>query len=258
MKSHLKNVFLIGVFVLSLCTWLSAPAEGQLLFLGEENVPPYSYMENGQQKGTDYDVIQEVAKRMKIQVNIKFTPWKRMKVFVEKGRCDAGFTMFYVKEREKFGIYARPPLHYSTYSVFVKKGHEFPFDSVRDLYGKKVGNVRGYKIGENFDKAVEEGRITVEEVSHKQLNIKKLAGGRIECFVSHHDTTLAAMKKMGFSGNIVPLQKPIKESKEAFLIFSKAGKNIANKEEFVKKFSSVLEKMKQDGTIQKICDKYLK
>ncbi|MCP4352792.1 MAG: transporter substrate-binding domain-containing protein [Desulfobacterales bacterium] len=256
MKSHLKKVCLVGVVV---CIWIhTSLAEGQLLFIGEENVPPYSYMENGQKKGTDYDLIQEVAKRMKIQININFTPWKRMKVYVEKGRCDAGFTMFYVKEREKFGIYARPPLHYSTYSVFVKKGHEFPFSSVRDLYGKTVGNVRGYKIGEGFDKAVAEGRITVEVVSQKKQNIKKLAAGRMDCFVSHRDTTLAAMKEMGFSDVIVPLPKPIKESKEAFLVFSKAGKNIADKEEFVKKFGSVLEEMKQDGTFQKIYDKYLK
>lgn len=259
MEFYLRHLFAVGMMVAATGTVFNANcAEDRLSIFAEENVLPYTFIDNGVMKGTDYDIMMEAAKRMNIRIDIKFMPWKRMKIGVERGLCDAGISFFYVKEREEFGIYSYPPLHYSTYVIFVRKGHEFPFASIEDLYGKTVGKTRGYSISEEFDKAVAEGRISVEEVTRNLQNIKKVAAGRLDCMVSNLDTTLIGLKRNGFADELVPLREPIKEAKGAHLVFSKAGKNIADKNAFVARFNSVLEKMKEDGTLQKIYASYLK
>jgi len=235
-----------------------ASAQNTLTFFGEENVPPWSFTEKDQIRGIDCDLILEVGKRMNLQINIQLTPWKRMILAVQDGECDAGFTSFYIKEREEFAIYAQPPLHYSTYSVFVRKGGEFPFAAIQDLYGKTVGIVRGYKIGDEFVQAVAAGRIKTEEVTEKAMNMKKLDDGRIDCAISPLETTLLTLQELGLADKIAALPKPVAESKPLHLVFSKSGKNIADKPDFVKRFSTVLEEMKKDGTFTGIYDRYLK
>jgi len=47
-------------------------------------------------------------------------------------------------------------MYYVQYSVFVKKGREFDFNRIEDLYGKTVGIQRGWFVSDEFDKAVSE------------------------------------------------------------------------------------------------------
>lgn len=250
-----KRFFALVFIIILICVNIVL-AEDRLKFIGEDKVFPYSYKTNGQIKGTDPDILAEVARRMNISINIELVPFKRMKVYVKKGLCDAGFTMFYMKEREKFGIYPRLPFRYSNYSVFVKQGREFKFKSIEDLYGKNVGSVIGYHISEEFDTAVADGRIMLHEVPNHIQNIKKLLSGRIDCLINNYDYMLITMKDMGVAGKIVALPTSITELKGSYIVFSKAGRNIGNKEAFVKNFSSVLEEMKKDGTFQRIYKKY--
>jgi polar amino acid transport system substrate-binding protein len=139
--------------------------------------------------------------------------------------------------------------------VFVRKGSEFPFASVQDLYGKTVGIVRGYKIGDEFNQAVAGGRIKTEEVTEKEMNVKKLDNGRIDCAISPLETTLVMIHELGLADRIVPLPKSVMESKPLHLLFSKSGKNIADKADFVKRFNTVLDEMKKDGTSTRIYER---
>lgn len=247
-----------GLVMIILLTCVnSGLAQERLRFVGENKVPPYSFKENGRVKGIDVDIIAEAAKRMKIGIDIELVPWKRMQVYVKKGLCDAGFTMFYMKEREQFGIFPTVPVHYSTFAVFVLKGSEFRFKTIEDLYGKRVGSIIGYRINELFDKASYEGRIIVNEVPRHSQNVKKLFSGRIDCLVSNYDSMVIAIKNNGLSGKIVALPAPLQKSKGAYIVFSKAGKTIRNKDAFANKFGMVLKEMKNDGSIQKIQENYL-
>lgn len=237
---------------------LAAPAVAEpLLFCGENNVAPYSFVADGEIRGIDHDLIQEAARRMGLEVRFQLLPWQRMYNYLQRGQCDAGFTIFYKKEREEFAIYVRPPLHYSTYSVFVKKGGEFSFDSVKDLYGKRVGNIRGYRVSDEFDEWAMAGLIKVEEVTELKQNILKLQSGRLDCAIGHHDMSLMVIKDLGLSADIIALPTPIKASKPLFLVLSSKGSSIKDKAAFAEKFSATLETMRNDGTYGKIFNSYL-
>lgn len=233
----------------------NATAYADLYVMAEESTPPYAFMEHGIKKGIDHDIIVEAAKRMNIRVEIDFAPWLRMYKSVENGLCDAGSVFFHVKERELFAVYINPPLHHSTYSVFVKKGNPFTYSSIKSLYGKKVGVSRGYRLNNDFKNAVDSGLIKVEETTHISMNIKKVIAGRLDCMVANRDVTMLELSRTGLRGQLIALNPPLLDAMPLHVVFSKAGRYGKNKE-FISKFESTLNEMKSDGTFQRIYDRY--
>jgi polar amino acid transport system substrate-binding protein len=225
--------------------------------LAEESAPPYSYVEDGKPFGIDYEIVVEAARRLGIDVNVEFVPWKRMLVAVQYGGCDAGVSFYYVKDRELFGIYLNPPVHYSVNMVFVREGEGFSFLSVSDLFGKKVGITRGYSVSVDFDKAVAGGDLLIEEGDNILSNIHKVLAGRIDCMVGNRDATLNILKRNGLAGKVVHLENPVSEARSAHIMLSRA-RRLSGDETFVSRFNETLLNMKEDGTFQRILESYVK
>ena len=229
----------------------------RLKFVTDDNFMPFAFVENGQIKGIDCDIVMEMGQRMGISISIELVPWKRLLLMTRTGACDGGFSLFKTKEREEFGIFAFPvPLHQSTYCIFVKSGEEFPFRGIWDLYGKRVGKDRGFAISDDFDDAISRNKFQVEEVESVKNNIKKLMAGRIDCFVGNYYTTIYYMKKLELFGRIIRLLRPATEERNCYLVLSKNGP-LPNKNRLLENINRTLIQMKTDGTIQKIFDKYL-
>lgn len=241
-------VFLLIVFSCSFA--VSRP----LNLLCGRGFPPFSYEENGVIKGMDVDTVKEMAKRLNIKVKIELKPWKRVLSMTEGGLSDGAFSCFKTAERQKYALYTAP-VNYSTYSIFVKKGNEFNFSSVTELYGKSFGKNRGLAVSEEFDQAVREGKITVIEVSSNLVDLVML--NRFEMFVDNLLLTQYQLKKKNLTGQITPLRQPVTKARGAYLIISKAAA-FKEKESLIKKMTKVLIEIHSDGTIQRIQNKYLK
>ncbi len=258
----LKHIVFMGIFVLLfiMTAVISNAADPlpQLTLHSEFSFPPYNWVENEEYKGIDLDIVREACQRAGISPVFKNRPWKRVLKEVETGEADGGFSSFMTPEREAFAHFLTgSPLHYSTYSIFAKQGREFPYKKVEDLFGKRLGIVRGFAINKDFDDAVKAGKIIVEEVTALEQNILKLLADRIDAFVHQQDLTMYALKTKKFQGNVVMLPVPIEPARPAYLIISKAAK-IPQKEQLTERLNTALKNMQEDGTIANICDKYLK
>ena len=94
-----KALQLIFLFVLSSFT-ISANAEtGTLKVLGMENYPPFSFEKNGKMVGIDNEVMYEIGKRIGVEVEIDYLPWKRLLANLKYGSTDAAFALFFTQER---------------------------------------------------------------------------------------------------------------------------------------------------------------
>lgn len=131
----------------------SAVAQQVLNFATLDEFSPFTWKDNGQAKGIDIDIVKEMCQRIGVKCDIRFYPWKRVLTYTEQGKSDGGFGAFKNPTREAFAYFLEYPVHYSTYSVFVKKGHEFSFKKIEDLYGKNIGINRGFKLNKEFDEA---------------------------------------------------------------------------------------------------------
>jgi len=251
-KPIIASAFLLSVIIAA----DFAVAQKTLSFVTLDNFSPFAWKEDEQSKGIDVDVVNEMCQRLSVKCDITFRPWKRVLAETRWGEKDGGFSAFKTQEREVFAYFLDYPLHYSTYKIFVKKGKEFPFEKVDDLYGKIIGKNRGFNTGEEFDKATEEGRIRVEEATDAKANIRKLMAERIEALVGNYHETLLMLKQLGFSGQVIPLPLPIRKPRGAYLIISKSAK-ISNKAELINEMNNTLKNMYEDGTVERINSRYL-
>jgi polar amino acid transport system substrate-binding protein len=255
-------VISIGIMVGIMLVATNGFAEEKLKFAAVENVPPFTLPDDGSGvvKGMAIDIFKEVAKRMGFEAEISALPFKRLWLYLQQGELDGAIQIYYNPDRLKYIIYSDPPGYYVAHYIFVKKGNEGKFKSgtVEALYGKTVAKERGFFVTKEFEQAVNDGKITVDEAQNTELNLKKLLMGRTDAYVSNYHIALYNIKKYGFQGQIVPLSEPLTPKKGTFMAISKQSKNIPDVEEFAKRFSATLKEIHTDGTLEKITANYIK
>jgi len=252
-----KNIIVISVYLLiGIVPVQPALSQQTLNFITLDKFEPFTWKKNNQAKGIDVDILIDLCNRINVKCNISFMPWKRVIHYTKTGKMDGAFAAFKTQERESFAHYLELPFHYSKYNIFVNKGHEFPFKKIQDLYGKRLGKNRGFNLGKELTQAAREKKIPIEEAGDAKANILKLIGKRIEGYVCNYHEALVMIKQLGYSGQVVPLDKPIRKSRGAFLMISKAAK-IENKDKLIQEMNRALKTMHDDGTVEKIISSYL-
>ena len=226
-------------------------------FVGDDAFPPYSLEKKGENEGSDIDVLQEMAARAGILIKIELVPWKRAIEMARGGYCDAAFSLFYSKERAQFvDFITSQPIHKSTFRLFVKKGKEFNFTRIEDIYGKRIGMNTGFFISESFASAASSNRIILEEVEGIMMNIMKLDADRLDAFVENDIVTYYHLAEIRDSRpEIVSLPVPVVEKRGAYLALSKAAQ-LKNRGGLIVKIGDALTAMQKDGTFARIIKKY--
>lgn len=223
---------------------------------------PHIFTEDNVVKGIYYDVIMEMGKRTGIQVEIMVLPWRRALNMLEQGECDAAFPASKTPEREMYAIFMNEDLYKSEYGLFVRRGEEFQFDKIEDLYGKTIGIAAGNACTPEFEEAKKAHRFTIDEGGGTiEQNFQKLIRDRFDIYIVNIMAGLDAIKRLNISDQVTVLPKRIAkgagEGLPKYLMFSKAAK-IDKKEELMLLFDKTLVEMKTDGTVNAIIEKYLK
>lgn len=115
----------------------------KVLFLGNNNIPPYIYIQNGEPAGLVIDITNELARVSNLDMNIKATQWSEAQSKVLKGEADALLQINKNPQRELVYDFSEPLLE-SRFSIFHKSDH-FQFMTIESLYGFTVGvEEKGY------------------------------------------------------------------------------------------------------------------
>ena len=141
--------------------------------------------------------------------------------------------------------------------LVVKKGHEFPFETIEDLAGKVLGVRRGSIYGDVFERGMRELLFTVNEDGNGVQRLKKLLLDRI-------DVALIGPGKSGLNW-IINSDSMLQASRDEFVVlpvpfavdpnylgFAQA----MNMKEFLAEFNLIIQQGHEDGTIQAIIGKY--
>lgn len=243
------------IYLSLLLITLSLSAVASNLLYSEKDFPPFSFKKNGKVTGIDIDVMNEISKRVNFPVEIKLIPWKKLLKETENGKCVGSFALFQTAEREKWAHFTEVPVHFSTYSIFVKKGKEFAFNKISDLYGKKLAMTRGFNISDEFDKAIKDGKIKVHEVNSQAQFYALTEKGRVDGFIGNKLVTFWKLKEKG-NTSFTKLPKDVKSGRGAFLVISKKGSAVKDKKALIGKMNSAYKAMVSEGLIKKIENNY--
>ncbi|MEG0121290.1 MAG: transporter substrate-binding domain-containing protein, partial [Pseudomonas sp.] len=98
------------LFAVLVFACLSFAARGEKLRIVTEPWAPYVYEENGKKLGLDYETTAIVFKRLGIEVEWQFLPWKRCLSMLETGQADGALDIFHSDERDATLLYPSEPL----------------------------------------------------------------------------------------------------------------------------------------------------
>lgn len=232
------------------------PAETIPVIGGFGNVPPLAFEENGVIKGFFFDVYREAAKRVGFDAILELYPTKRLLSNLKTGDIDGVAALSYRNERAAYLVYSTTPVMVSRILVFVKKGKEFPFSSIKDLFGKRIGVIAGWNLNNSeLDRAAKEGKVLIDEVTNFDQNLKKLLAARVDCLITTEQLTWYHANALGIAQNIVALDKQVADLRVYFAV-SKFTKNITSPEALIERMDAALKEMLSDGTHTRLQKKH--
>ncbi|MCP3923366.1 MAG: amino acid ABC transporter substrate-binding protein [Desulfobacterales bacterium] len=256
----MKGKLILIVFALCLIGQ-DAFSSQKLVLVGNTGNKPSVYKNNkGEIVGIDVDVIKEMAKRANITVEFRLVPWVRVLISIEDGLVDGGFPLFVTPERQKYSIYTQVPVHRTLYMAYCLQENKNKYNKLSDLYGQKVGKLRGISVSPAFDTATKNGDIELYEMNRYSQLLKMVYFKRLPVIVGKRSTVglyLKKHKRKEVVGKaLTDLDKNGKTGRKAFLVISKKSK-IPNKIELLKKINRIMTQMKKDGTIERITRNYI-
>jgi polar amino acid transport system substrate-binding protein len=217
--------------------------------------PPFVIQgEEGKLTGVIPEALEIIFKKFNITFDaIMIGNWKRCQYSVRKGRIDMFMAAVINEERQSYAVYTRTPIISTPTVIFVWKGKEFGFEQWEDLTGKKAGIRLGISFGKDFDTFLEKNMKEISKASTDLQLYKMLEAGRIDFVPNGLYAGLMTIKKSGFEGKIVPLEIPINEE-DLYAPISKKSRYL----KYLPQYEAELEKLRADGTIDRLVDKYMK
>ena len=238
----MKSIKKVMSLVLIVCTIFFMTGcgknEHELVLATEAGFAPYEYYEDGKVVGVDIDIAKEIAKELGKELVIKDVSFDFVINEVKSGKADfaaAGISI--TPEREKEVDFT---IEYTTSNqvVVVKKGSSITnFDDIKNKkIAVQLGSVADLYVEENYKKA------TI--VPHKKYlsAVEDVKTNKADCIIMDE---LPAKEIVKENDNLVIL--------DGFLFQDKYGMIVKKgNDELKDKINKVLERMKNDGTIDKL------
>jgi polar amino acid transport system substrate-binding protein len=214
---------------------------------------PYEFEENGQIKGIGVDIVAEAFNRMGYKVTKKLLPFSRAIEMLKDGEIDVITDVKNTSERQEIGIFSKEAIITTHTSLFVKSDSNIKFTgNVLDLKPYKIGTIRDYSYGEEFDNAVKNEGLKVEAVDDKMQNINKVLDNRLDICIENRLVEFDALKATNNQNKMKELLPELNQT-PVYAWFSKK-KNPGN---MVDEFDKKLAEIKNDGTFERIYKTYI-
>jgi ABC-type amino acid transport substrate-binding protein len=240
----MKKFFLLVASVIIFSVQPLLSAEVTIL---TENLPPLNYLKDGVLVGPSVEIVKEIQKRVGSHEHIKVFPWARAYEMALEKENVVLFGMTHTKDREdKFKWIG--PLSTKRDILVAKKGSGIVINSLEDAKKvKRIGTLRD-DTRERLLKSY--GFTNLESVSDEQKNAKKLAAGRIDLWTYKKPGLKTVCELAGVDCNefeeVFHLRKI-----DVSIAFSKK-----TSDSIVEKWRNAFNEMLNDGTIQRIRDKW--
>lgn len=267
-----KNFLIIPMALCLILTSTLYGAEKKLVIVGEE-FAPFEFVKDGKVVGIDIDIATLIFNKMGIPVDFQIHPWKRAWKKAETGKADAILSTSRKEKRKPYLWYPEEDMWVSAFGFLVQKekkqpgfqGYKTAVDNKLKIgivngnsYHKSFWNAFPYKNGAKTfqgDLAASKLNQQLEGVNKFDLNIKKLAGGRIDLVISDKIVGLYTAKLLGVRDKLDYYDPPLYSKGYPMPFIKKSAypdiKNIAVK------FEKELKALKQTDQYQAIFDKWL-
>ena len=219
-----------------------------------ENYPPYNMEVNGKLKGISVDILEAMLKQMhskKTRKDIKLKPWATGYKITRKKKNTMLFSTTRTEQREKLFKWVGPIIA-TEIGVIAPKSKHLKINKVTDLNGYKIGAVIN-DIGEQLLLAQGVKKNHIQSVSGKNpvvLNFQKMGKGRIDAFAYETNVAMYGAKSYQIDQKDFEVVYILKKG-QLYYAFNKN-----TDDSIIKAYQKALDKIKANGTYDKILKKY--
>jgi len=104
----------------------------------EDDYAPFNFMTDGKSDGFNKDMLDELKKYAKFNIDQSILPWTGLLAAVSTGQYDMALTGAVITD-ERLNVFNFTPPWASAQHYFVKRAGDDTLNSIKDLSGKKVG-----------------------------------------------------------------------------------------------------------------------
>lgn len=151
----------------------------RILFVGNKNIPPIVYEEDGNAKGVAVDIVKALGKKVGYRAQVQASDWTEAQANVVEGEADALIQINPSPEREKLYDFSDPLLE-SQFSIFTDSGSLY-IKNMDDLKNKFVGVEEGgyaYNLLQKYDE------INIVTIPKLKVGFQKIKSGELDALVS--------------------------------------------------------------------------
>ncbi|MCI5208151.1 MAG: hypothetical protein D3910_05040 [Candidatus Electrothrix sp. ATG2] len=246
--SEIKSIWLTGciLFLALLVPHPTCPADTKrvLIFVGDQNYPPIESLKGGEAVGLNIDLLKALAQAMNRDTEIRLMKWADAQQMVLDGAADALTAMSYSEERAKLYDFTEPMLEFE-FSFFVKR-EDMTINTIKDVEGRVVAVTKG---GYPKNVLASNKEIRLQVVNNYTDGFKRLLAGEVAAVAADLWVGAYTLQKENLGDDIKILEQP----------FAKALPSVAVKKgntTLLNEINRGVRKLHQEGTIQKIVDKW--
>ncbi|NIF25464.1 transporter substrate-binding domain-containing protein [Pantoea sp. Tr-811] len=228
---------------------LSPMALGERLRLVSDDWAPYIYQEAGQAKGIDYEITSEVFRRLGIEVQWQFMPWRRCLAMVEQGQADGVMDVFQVEARQAWMIYTADPMSEVEFVLYQARDRRHAVNQLQDLAGLTVGTSPGYDYGAEFN---ESDAFRREAAPSHEANFGKLMRKRIDLLITDRRVGRYLRRHLGVEQQVEELPLVINRRAQYLGLARKPGR-----EALAQAFTEELRRFRQEPAYLAIIERYI-
>jgi len=212
---------------------------------------PYQFKDDidGHLIGISTEIVEAIQKELNDKSKILIYPWIRGNKILDNEKNTVLFSMMRTKSRENKYKWVGP-LDKMEMVFFKRKDSNITLNSLDDA--RDVNRIGVTKKVANYEILNAKGFKNLDVVGGSDdKNIKKLLKGRIDLWPYVKAAGLYNAKKIGQAGMIVPIPNVILAQGDLYIAFNKN-----TDDSIVEDWQRVFDKLKSDGTIDKIKARY--
>lgn len=240
----IKIVFMIFI--------LSCSVQADHIKLMTEIFPPYQYKDESTNKltGISTRIVEAIQDKLQDTNTIKVYPWSRGIKILDNKKNTAIFSMLRTKDREDKYKWVGP-LSKMELVFFKRADSNIELQSIADA--KQIPKIGVTKNVGNHDILNAKGFTNLDVIKSgvDEKNIKKLIKGRIDLWPSLKIAGLYNAKKLGYEGQIVPINNVNIFEGDLYIAFNKSVDD-----KIISRWQNALDELIKNGTVNKIKEKY--
>ncbi|AZU60315.1 transporter substrate-binding domain-containing protein [Neobacillus mesonae] len=248
---RIKYIFcLLSLFLLSALTACAHKEElsdgtklidkGKFIFAASGEFKPFSYLNNDlSMTGFDIEVGNAVGKELGLKPVQKRMKFKGLIEGIKTGRADAAVASHTINPDRAKHVAFSTPYYYSGPQIFTRPDSNIK--TVEDLKGKEVAVAKGSTYADVAGKYTSNLKMYDSDITA----LKALSMGRHDAVITDFVTGKSSQQE-GFK---IKGQQLIERSEQAIVVPK-------DNPEFLKRINKALQKLREDGTLARISQKY--